>query len=181
MFYKFTILLTLVIGVAACGEQINSDKPLDSRASEPYVLKRDEGEVLSGGAWIIKASPESGTQGGEMHWNAVSPGSSSGLHVHLRADEFFYVLSGSGITVLGAKEVSLEMGDVIFVPKGHDHKLENTESDRPLELLFFLDKPGLADETRALYHRFEETGEPPTLEEVNKIAKKYGTIYKTLK
>ena len=148
-----------------------------------YVLKRDEGEVLDfdNGTWIIKASPQSGTQGGEMHWNAASPGSSTGLHVHLRADEFFYVLSGRGIVVLGDKEVSIEPGDVIFVPKGHDHKLVNTDSDLLLELLFLQDKPGVADETRALYHRFEATGEPPTLEELNEISKKYGTIYKTLK
>ena len=155
----------------------------DQAQRSGYVLKRGEGEVIDfdNATWIIKASPQSGTQGGEMHWIAASPGSSTGLHVHLRADEFFYVLSGRGTVVLADQEVSIEPGDVIFVPKGHDHKLENTDSDRPLELLFFLDKPGLADETRALYHRFEETGEPPTLEELNKIANKYGTIYKTLK
>ena len=125
-----------------------------------YVLKRDEGEVLYDGAWIIKASPQSGTQGGEMHWNTMSPGSSTGLHVHLRADEFFYVLSGRGIAVLGGKEVSIEVGDVIFVPKDHDHKLANTESDHPLELLFFLDKPGGNDKVKVTRHDHAKVTHP---------------------
>lgn len=144
-----------------------------------YVLKSGEGEALYDGTWIIKASPNDGTQGVEMHWNSMSPGLSTGLHVHVQADEFFYVLGGSGVAVLNEQETRIEPGDVIFVPKGHDHKLVNV-GEEPLELLFFLDKLGLANEARALYHRFQETGEPPTLEELNEIANEYGTIYKSL-
>ena len=180
MFYKLTLLLALVLTVAGCSEHINADKSLSSSASEPYVLKRGEGEELFDATWIVKASSLSGTQGGELHWVATPPGISSGLHFHVHADELFYVLSGSGIVVLSDDEMVIEAGDVIFVPKGHDHNIKNTESDRPLELLEFLDKPGLANETRELHQRFEATGYSYTLEQLNEIARKYGTIYKTL-
>ena len=105
MFYKLTLLLALVLTVAGCSEHINADKSLSSSASEPYVLKRGEGEELFDATWIVKASSLSGTQGGELHWVATPPGISSGLHFHVHADELFYVLSGSGIVVLSDDEM----------------------------------------------------------------------------
>ncbi len=71
MFYKLTLLLALVLTVAGCSEHINADKSLSSSASEPYVLKRGEGEELFDATWIVKASSLSGTQGGELHWVAT--------------------------------------------------------------------------------------------------------------
>ena len=150
--------------------------------SQGYVLEHNEGEVLLNGGIIVKASPQQGSQGGEMVLQTMTPGFSTGRHVHLNADEFFYTVSGEGLVVLGGQqEIPIEAGDVVFVPKAHDHKLLNTGEESPLELLFFLDKPGLAETFRKLHQRFQESDEQLTLEQLNEIAKKYGTVFKTLK
>ncbi|MDX1586724.1 MAG: cupin domain-containing protein [Balneolaceae bacterium] len=150
--------------------------------NQGYVLEHNEGEVLLNGGIIVKASPQQGSQGGEMVLQTMTPGFSTGRHVHLKADEFFYIVDGAGIVVLGGhKEIIIEAGDVVFVPKGHDHKLVNTGKENPLELIFFLDKPGLAETFRKMHQRFRESDEQMTLKQLNKIAKKYGTVFKTLK
>ena len=144
-----------------------------------YVLKRNEGEKLFEGSTIIKASPRTGSQGAEMFWSALGAGFSSGIHVHHTADEFFYVLSGTGVALVGGNEVSIETGDVVFVPKGQDHRLKTSGPD-PLEIVFLVDKPGLANEFRD-YHVKSDGGRMLlTLKELNRISKQYGTTYKTL-
>ena len=145
-----------------------------------YVLKRGEGEKLFGGSLIIKASPRSGSERTEMFWNAMAPGQSTGVHVHLTSDEFFYVIAGSGTALVDQKDAPIKAGDSIFIPKGEDHRIRSSADD-PLELLFLVDVPGLAGRFRDAHLQFEERGEwHPTLEQLNAIAEKYGTIYKTL-
>ena len=97
---------------------------------------------------------------------------STGLHFHEEADEFFYVISGTGTATIAGQEYEIGPGDVIFVPAGEDHKLA-THSEK-LEILEFVDKPGLDEEFRA------EIEEPLTLEKLNEVANKNGTVYKTL-
>lgn len=143
------------------------------------VIKYGDGEKLFGGSVIIKASPKTGSQGAEMLWNAMAPGQSTGIHLHSRADEFFYVIAGSGLALVSGQEVSIAAGDVIFIPKGEDHRVRSSQGE-PLELVFFVDKPGLASGFRDLYAELEKGKWPPTLEQVNEIARKYGDAYKTL-
>jgi quercetin dioxygenase-like cupin family protein len=143
------------------------------------VLRRGEGEGLFGGSVIVKASPRTGTQGGEMLWNAMAPGQSTGIHLHSQADEFFYVIGGTGLALIGEQESPIATGDVIFIPKGQDHRVRSSKVD-PLELIFFVDRPGLASGFRELYAHLESGRWPPTLEEINEIAKKYGDLYKSL-
>ena len=143
------------------------------------VIKRGDGEKLFGGSVLIKASPKTGSQGAELLWNAMAAGQSTGIHLHSRADEFFYVIAGSGLALVSDHAVSIAAGDVIFIPKGQDHRVRSSEGE-PLELIFFVDKPGLASGFRDLYAGLEKGQWAPTLADVNEIAGKYGDIYKTL-
>jgi len=145
-----------------------------------HVVMRGEGEKLFGGGVIIKASPRTGSQSAEVIWGALPPGQSTGLHAHHRRDEFFYVLAGKGVVLAAGKEVPVETGDVIFVAKGQWHKLTNADPVQPLETVILVDKPGLADEFRGSHAQFGVAKKLMTLDEVNKITKKYGTTYKTL-
>jgi len=138
-----------------------------------YVLKPGEGEVIDGR--IIKASPESGTRGSVLIYDEMAGGSTSGVHYHLKADEIFYVLEGLGTVMLGDEDIAVEPGDTIFVPVGQDHKITSSK-DRPLKVIFFLDKPGLEEQFRLNPDR-----ETMTVEQFNAIVEKYGTIYKTFK
>jgi mannose-6-phosphate isomerase-like protein (cupin superfamily) len=145
-------------------------------ARQGYVLKVGEGEIAAGA--IIKASPKNGTQGGVMLIEPFPDDFSTGLHYHVKADEFFYVISGRGVARFGGKDHPIEAGDVVFIPAGEDHALLTNGST--MELLAFLDKPGLDDEFRA-WHRAYGDAQPVSLEQINAIAKKFGTVYKTLK
>jgi mannose-6-phosphate isomerase-like protein (cupin superfamily) len=145
-----------------------------------YVLKPGAGEHLPGERrTIVKASPRTGTQGVEMFRDTMPAGASTGIHVHQQADEFFYVLSGNGLAFVDGKEVPVEADDLIFVPKGDDHRVKRS-GPMPLELVFLLDRPGLASDMRE--SRSEEVAKmrPLTLEERNRISQKYGTTRKTL-
>ena len=163
------VILTFLLGslvVMSCAQE----------ARQGYVLKVGDGEIAAGA--IIKASPKSGTQGGVLIVEPFPDGFSTGLHYHVNADEFFYVISGRGKARFGDKNHSIEAGDVVFIPAGEHHKLFTDGST--MELLAFLDKPGLDEEFRA-WHRAYGDAQPVSLQQLNEIAEKFGTVYKTLK
>ena len=141
-----------------------------------YVLKVGDGEIAAGA--IIKASPKSGTQGAVLLLEPFPEEFSTGLHYHVHADEFFYVIAGRGTAHFGGQDHPLEPGDVVFIPAGEDHKLFTDGST--MEVLAFLDKPGLDEEFRA-WHRAYGDAQPVSVEQLNEIAERYGTVYKTLK
>lgn len=145
-----------------------------------YILKPDEGERLPGvRPTIIKASPQTGTQGVEAFRDTMAAGSSTGIHVHLQADEFFYVVRGAGVALVGNQETPITADDFIFIPKGHDHRVRNA-GPAPLELLFLVDRPGLVSDFREARGEEVRRKRRLTLEERNRISQTYGTIRKTL-
>jgi mannose-6-phosphate isomerase-like protein (cupin superfamily) len=177
---RYAGLCLAVAAGAAAAVCSNAGPPDPTPSPQPmgYVLKRGDGESLYGGAAIIAASPRTGTQGGELFLSRLEPGASTGIHVHHLADEFFYVVDGSGLLV-GEQETPFEAGDVIFVPRGVDHRLR-VSGDRPLEIVFLMDRPGLADEFRENHAQSDGGRNPLTLEALNAISQRYGTTYKTI-
>lgn len=141
---------------------------------EGYVLKGDEGEEVFGGT-RVKASPELGTRDIEVVvWENPS-GFSTGLHYHLEADEYFFIISGSGAVDIGEKTYPFAAGDFIFVPAGVDHRLVVEE---PVQVFEFLDRPSQVGELRAWHKKYGDSI-PESLEELNEMTKRFGTIYKT--
>jgi len=145
-----------------------------------YVVKRGEGERYFDGGMIVKASPRTGSQGAEMIWQFLAAGTATGRHVHHEADEFFYVIAGRGSAFVEGREMPIEAGDVVFVPHGEEHRLRSAGPDSSLEIVFLVDKPGLAEEVRASHARAEALGRDLTLEELNVIAERNGTTYYSL-
>ena len=174
--------LVTLVWVGCAGGTPNTEKDAaDGRAvtrRHGYVLKRGEGEIL--GSDIIKASPSSGTSGSVMILQPMPGGFSTGLHVHLEADELFYAVSGRGMVTLDKRDFVVEAGDVFFAPAGMEHKVFVAEGSQ-LEVLEFLDKPGVDEEFRVWHRRFSQNPAELTLEELNAVARKYGTVYRTLK
>lgn len=167
---RLAVVVTMAVGTITVG-------CAQSTPRDGYVLKRGEGERLFNGEAIIKASPESGTQGAEMFWTAYDQEFSTGVHFHHTADEFFYVVSGSGFALVSGGEVPIEAGDVVFVPAGQDHRLRTSG---PLEIVFLVDEPGLASEFREA-HVLSNGGQVLlTLEQLNQISQAHGTTYRTL-
>lgn len=166
--------LTLLICVTSACTDDAEQSYANVEDRHGYILKSGEGEDTTGdGSTIIKASPKTGTQGVVFVVGRDAPSSTSGIHVHLEADEFFYVLDGTGRILLGTEEYEIGAGDTIFVPVGSEHRVTSSEDD-PLYMIFIVDRPGLDEQFRLALDRTKMT-----LEEFNAIVEKYGTVYKT--
>ena len=170
-------LLALPIYMISAFAQDAETEGHDSASRQGYVLKPGQGEDTVGdGSSLIKASPKTGTQSVVFVEDTMPPSSTSGIHVHLEADEFFYVLEGTGHISLGADEHEISAGDMIFVPVGTDHKISSSDGE-PLRVIFVVDRPGLDEQFRLEFDGLDRT--KMTIDEFNAIVEKYGTVYKT--
>lgn len=174
------IYIAMAISVtAAC----NSNKPeQEEHTRRAYILKGDDGNVFPGSdsSLIVKVSPEMGSETGITIVQKIKPGKGTGLHYHENADEIFYIIEGTGTIVLGNKSHDVEAGDFIFIPKNTDHKIRKYDSAGILKVVFFMDKPGLLNFFKERHNQFYVDKKPLTLEELNKVAEKYATHFKTL-
>ncbi len=151
-------------------------------ANQGYILKQNQGIVFpdSDSSIIVKISPELGSQNDIAIVQKVKPGKGTGLHYHTEVDEIFYVIEGNGTAVLGDKSYNIEAGDFIFIPKNLDHKIRKYDSTGILKIVFFMDKPGLLEFFKQRHKQFFVDKKRMTLEELNNVAEKYGTHFKTL-
>src|ERR1700712_1278725 len=67
-------------------------------------------------------------------WMTVKPGSSSLPHAHSEL-ETFIILSGTGVMTVDEESRPVARGDVIYLPSGSQHSLQNTSAFQSLELL----------------------------------------------
>lgn len=171
------ILLSFLLGCSQKAEEKTA-----APVNQGYVLKRDEGAVFPGSdsSIIVKASPGLGSQSDITIVQKIKPGKGTGLHYHKDVDEIFYVIEGTGTAVLGTKSYNIEAGDFIFIPKNLDHKIRKYDSTGILKVVFFMDKPGLLEFFKQRHKQFYIDKKPMTLEELNRVAEKYGTHFKTL-
>ena len=63
-------------------------------------------------------------------------------HTHQDAEEVIYILKGKGISGLDDREVEMQQGDTMFIPRGAVHWFYNP-FDQPVEMLFVYTKPSL--------------------------------------
>ena len=71
----------------------------------------------------------------------IPPGASEGVHTHRPGDavmgsfdEFYYILSGSGVMEIAGKTIAVTAGDHIFTPNEVAHGIENTSDTVPLKV-----------------------------------------------
>ena len=177
---KRFIILVFILSGAGCSN--NEERRSDNTARSGYVLKSDQGTTLPGSdsSLIFKAGPDQGSENSIAVVQKIKPGKGTGLHYHTDADEIFYIIEGTGTIVLGNKSYNVEAGDFIFIPKNTDHKIRKYDSTGILKVVFFMDKPGLLYFFKERHKQFYIDKKPMTLEELNKVAEKYGTHFKTL-
>lgn len=65
----------------------------------------------------------------------VPPGSAEQAHCHLKAEQFFYILSGEACFELDSRCLTLSAGEGLHIPAGVNHRLVN-KGER--ELVFTL-------------------------------------------
>jgi quercetin dioxygenase-like cupin family protein len=148
--------------------------------AQGYVLGAAEGEHLvhyrNPGHIFIKVGAATGSRNVACGTQQVPVGAGIPIHRHFDADEAFYILEGSGTFILNDVRHSFEKGGTIFIPRQAWHGFANP--DHELLLLWIVAPPGLDG-------FFRETCNPPgvppkqlTREQVNQIARKYGTEYR---
>ncbi|MCK1714674.1 cupin domain-containing protein [Bradyrhizobium sp. 143] len=148
--------------------------------AQGYVLGAAEGEHLvhyrNPGNIFIKVDPVKGSNKMACGTQQVPTGAGIPIHRHFDTDEAFYVLDGSGTFILNDVHHPFEKGGTIFIPKNSWHGFANPDSE--LLLLWIVTPTGLDA-------FFRETCSPPGLppkqlsrEQVNQIARKYGTEYR---
>ena len=72
----------------------------------------------------------------QINHGTVKAGCALGGGVH-EEDEIYYILSGKGKLTLDDKVVDVEGGQVIFIPAGCFHALDNTMSNEDMCILTF--------------------------------------------
>ena len=151
-----------------------------SMAAPGYVLGAAEGQHLvhfrDHGNIFIKVGFATGSDNLALGTQQVTRGAGIPIHRHFQMDEAFYILEGSGIFILNDARHPFEKGGTIFIPKNSWHGFANP--DHELLLLWITSPAGLDG-------FFRETCSPPgvppkqlTREQINEIARKYGTEFK---
>jgi mannose-6-phosphate isomerase-like protein (cupin superfamily) len=108
---------------------------------------------------------------GELEGDALSPANATGMrnklfvsadgatiaiqdgntpkHLHPNANEIQYILEGTGTIWLGDKQVRVQPGDLVIIPKGTPHG--GTKPDgRPLKAIAIKTPPQAPDDTKML-------------------------------
>jgi quercetin dioxygenase-like cupin family protein len=171
----------ILLGLGGLGaSRLLSQSAPSAAASGGYVLGGAEGEHLvhfrDRGAIFIKIGSSTGSNNMALGTQQVMTGTGVPIHRHFHMDEAFYVLGGSGIFVLNDVDHPFDKGATIFIPRSSWHGFLNP--DHELLLLWVVSPPGLEG-------FFRETCTPPgvpprqlTHEQVNAIARKYGTEFR---
>ena len=144
------------------------------------MLGADEGERLvhfrDHGNVTIKFGATQGSDNLGLGTQQVTRGAGIPIHRHFVMDEAFYVVEGSGIVMLDESRHPFERGGTIFIPKKTWHGFSNP--DHELLLMWVVAPAGLEG-------FFRETCSPPgappkqfTREQINEIARKYGTEFR---
>jgi quercetin dioxygenase-like cupin family protein len=145
-----------------------------------YVLGAGQGEHLAhfgdAGDIFIMAGPATGASQFAFGTQQVRAGGGIPTHRHLKMDEAFYVLEGSGVFTLNDVSYPIERGATLFIPKHTWHGFATP--DRELLLLWIMAPAGLDG-------FFRETCNPPgvppkrlTRDQIREIGRKYGTEYR---
>ena len=174
---------TLLFGLGGLSiSQVLAEGVSQAEAGTPhgYVLGATEGEHLihfrDHGQIFIKAGSATGSDNLALGTQQVTAGAGIPIHRHLKMDEAFYVLEGSGVFILNDVRHPFEKGATIFIPKNSWHGFANP--DHELLLLWIMSPAGLDG-------FFRDTCSPPgvppkqlTREQIKEIAHKYATEFR---
>jgi len=93
-------------------------RPVSTETAEHYVW----GEVCDGWRLLDQADLT-------VIQERVPPGAAETHHVHSKARQFFYVLSGTATMEVGAERVTIGAGQGLHVAPGEAHRFVNTSQD----------------------------------------------------
>jgi quercetin dioxygenase-like cupin family protein len=109
---------------------------------QPVLLEPGQGRSVSlRGTEVVFKVQSSQAQGASCVDFQAAPGFDTGLHLHRRLEETFYVLEGQFEFQLGDEAFHANAGACVFVPPQVPHAFAN-RTDAPAKLLLILSPPG---------------------------------------
>lgn len=146
------------------------------------VVREGEGiHILTGRRKVpitVKISKKKyGVDGISFCTEDQSPGRKMRIHKHLNNDELIFIHKGEGTLTLDEESIKVKTGDVIFVPRGIWHGLDNTGNENLL-MVFQYSPAGFEE---YFIENGTQEGQPAkerTEEEYTITEKKYGMVYK---
>lgn len=153
-----------------------------STNSKGIIVHEDEGiHIVTGRRKVpitIKISKtKNGVDGISFCVEDQSPGRKMRIHKHLNNDELIFIHKGEGTLTLDEESIGVKTGDVVFVPRGTWHGLDNTGKEN-LSMVFQYSPAGFEE-------YFIENGtlvgmptKEKTEEEYAITERKYGMVYK---
>jgi len=155
-----------------------------SNKEKGIVVHEDEGiHILTGRRRVpitIKISKtKHGIDGISFCVEDMTPGRKMRIHKHLNNDELIFIHKGEGTLTLDEESIDVKTGDVVFVPRGTWHGLDNTGKEN-LQMVFQYSPAGFEE---YFIENGTQVGMPDkvkTPEEYAITEKKYGMIYKDM-
>jgi len=132
--------------------------------------------MMRGGSVFIKRDAARARGGVAMGTQQVLKGVGIPMHRHFAMDETFYVVEGSGTFILEDVRYPIAKGGSIFIPRLAWHGFENPE--RELLLLWIMTPAGVEGFFRELGTPPGAPAPPRSKDEVNAIARRYGTEFR---
>lgn len=164
------VLAFSLLTVVACSSNAPEQAVAPAEDSEPYILAREEGEVLldsKGRTTIVKVSPKTGSRLLAMGTQDMPPGSGINVHKHDHTEEILYISEGTGTVILGDDQIQVEKDTTIWVPPGTWHGVENP--DDHIHVLWFVTPPGLDEFFRGMFWHPGEQPKQLTADEIAEI------------
>jgi quercetin dioxygenase-like cupin family protein len=106
--------------------------------------------------WLVSRESQ-GSEHTVVGLSVFPPGAKHDLHRHPNAEEWEYVLSGSGIKHTAGRDVAISQGDIVFTPRDEYHGVANTSEHETLTTLWGYSAASLEE---AGYVRPEDDDEP---------------------
>jgi quercetin dioxygenase-like cupin family protein len=106
--------------------------------------------------WLVSRESQ-GSEHTVVGLSVFPPGAKHDLHRHPNAEEWEYVLSGSGIKHTAGRDVAISQGDIVFTPRDEYHGVANTSEHETLRTLWGYSAASLEE---AGYVRPEDDDEP---------------------
>jgi quercetin dioxygenase-like cupin family protein len=136
------------------------DHPLKVSVDQPIVgapdTRAEHGWVDMTVKWLITRASV-GSDATVFGITEFPPGSRHEVHRHPRAEETEYLVEGEGVARVGADEVVLRAGEIVFVPRNAYHGFRNTSlTDRAVMVWCYagaasLEEAGYAQEVDDLH------------------------------
>lgn len=143
------------------------------------VIRPGEGPILAAGAgdeYQLKITREISAGAMLVMDATIEPGGGPPLHVHLRDDEWFYVIAGQVAFWNGREAITAGTGAFVYIPSGVPHTFKN-RATAPARMLIGV-TPGDAEEFFRAFGQINPDGTHPSDMEIGKrilaLAPKFG-------